>query len=70
MFSPPNRSAAVVEEPQPQITAWGLSLAHRLVLWWLQRMHAHSIVFHLHEKPEGVSERRMNTNKGEPGAER
>lgn len=34
----PNRSAAVVEKPEPQITAWGLSLAHRLVLWWLPRI--------------------------------
>lgn len=35
VFCLPNRSAAVLKEPQPQITAWGLSLAHRLALWWL-----------------------------------
>lgn len=43
----PNRSAAVAETPEPQITAWGLSLAHRLALWWLPR--AARIVFHFHE---------------------
>lgn len=46
VFFAPNKSAAAVESLEPQITAWGLSLAHRLELWWL--LFAKGIVFHFY----------------------